>query len=579
MVSVAKRLFPGSKANSRDSCNFPATKRIVGDLAWFMFRFPLDVKNKNEWKKDLKEAQSHFEIQEEILKKPKKITPSPKFIGELKEFQKESLAFLLHNPRSILADPIGTGKTAVSLAWLCSLNTFPPYLIVVPPHMLKQWKGEIAKFLGEKTSVHIIQGLKPYSLPASEIYIIHYLLLRGWKNYLPKFGFTACIFDEIQDLRRAESDKYSVASLISDSVDYIIGPTGTLIYNYGIEAYNIVNIIDYHCLGDKDSFTREWCTAYSSDIVKDPELLGEYLKSEGLMIRHKIEDVLSELPPKRRIIQNIDVDEAKFDELIAPVIDQAKRIESIKEAFERGRQSMKAMDETRMITGISKAHYVCAFVKTLLEAGEKVLLFGYHHAVMDIYMNELKEYFPVMISGRQDAKTKDEAQKAFMNEDTDIIIMSLRSGTGLNLQRARCVVFGELDWSPAILTQCEGRAYRLGQKNSVLCYYLTCNAGTDQTMMETLGLKTSQFLGIMGDRGETEEDKMLAQTDMQNHMKTIIELLKQGGRRKEIDERVVDKLRKLERLPEKREPTSIGEFYDSVPEFKNMRKEDRYDSD
>jgi SWI/SNF-related matrix-associated actin-dependent regulator 1 of chromatin subfamily A len=562
MISMAKRLFPGSKSNSRSYCTFPATKRIIGDLAWFMFRFPLEIKNKDEWKKDLAEAQSHFEIQEEILKKPKKSIPPPKFLGELKEFQKESLAFLLHNPRSILADPIGTGKTVISLAWLCSLNASPPYLIIVPPHMLRQWKSEVIKFLGEQTSVHIIRGLKPYNLPACEIYLIHYLLLRGWKNYLPHFGFNACIFDEIQELRRDESDKYSVASLLSESSDNVIGVTGSLLYNYGIEAFNIVNILNFHCLGDKDNFTREWCTGYGSNIVKEPELLGDYLRSEGLMIRHRIEDVLKELPPKRRIVQNIDVDEGKFDELIAPTIELAKKIPSIKDAWERGRESMQVIDSTRMITGIAKAHYVTAFVKTLLEAGEKILLFGHHHAVMDIYMEDLKEHLPVMISGRQDAKIKDEAQKAFMNEDTDIIIVSLRSGTGLNLQRARCVVFGELDWSPAVLSQNEGRAYRLGQKNSVLCYYLVCNAGTDQTMMETLGLKTSQFLGIMGDKGETEEDKMMAQTDMQEHMKKVIELLQQGGRKKEISDRaVIEKLRKLEHLPSSREPTSIREFY------------------
>ncbi|GAH34464.1 unnamed protein product, partial [marine sediment metagenome] len=130
--------------------------------------------------------------------------------------------------------------------------------------------------------------------------------------------------------------------------------------------------------------------------------------------------------------------------------DQAKRISDIKDAFERGRETMMAIDSTRMITGIAKAHYVCAFVKTLMEAGETVILYGHHHAVMDIYMDELKDSYPVMISGRQNANVKDEAQKAFMNGDTDLIIISLRSATGLNLQRARCVVFGELDWSPAV---------------------------------------------------------------------------------------------------------------------------------
>ena len=469
----------------------------------------------------------------------------------------------------VIDNCIVTHNTPTALAWLVSLKSSPPYLIVVPPHIVLQWKSEIAKFLGESTSVHIIKGLKPYSLPASEIYLIHYLVLRGWKNYLPRFGFNACIFDEIQELRRSESDKYSAASLISDAVENVIGLSGTPVYNLGGEMFHVMTILNRNCLGDYGGFSREWCTAYGSMRIAEPEVFGEYLRSEGLMLRRRIEDVLSELPPKRRIVQNIDVDEGKFDELIAPTVELAKRIPSIKDAWERGRESMQAIDSTRMITGIAKAHYVTAFVKTLMEAGEKVLLYAHHHAVMDIYMEDLKEHLPVMISGRQDAKIKDEAQKAFMNEDTDIIIVSLRSGTGLNLQRARCVVFGELDWSPAIHSQCESRAHRIGAKDSVLCYYLTCNAGTDQHMMETLGLKTSQFINIMGDREETEEDRMMAQIDTQEHMKKVIELLQQGGRKKEIsDEKIIEKLKKLERLPTSKEPTSIGEFYDEIDEEK-----------
>ncbi|MBE3122231.1 MAG: DEAD/DEAH box helicase [Thermoplasmata archaeon] len=571
---MTKRLFPGSKADGHNKCAFPATKRIIGDLNWLMQRFPLDIKNKEEYLKDLTEAQKHFEVQEEMLNKPKKVLPSPKFMGKLLEFQKEGLAFLLHNPRSLLADEMGLGKTICALSWLTKLNESPPYVIVVPPHILRQWKSEIAKFLGEDISVHVIKGLKPYSLPASEIYLIHYLILRGWKNYLPRFGFNACIFDEIQELRRHESDKYSAASLLAESTDNVIGLSGTPFYNLGAELWNVFNILEHHCLGDYGSFTREWCTGYLNQRIADPKVFGDYLKSEGLMLRRMKEDVLNELPPKRRIVQNIDVDEGKFDELIAPTVELAKKIPSIKDAWERGRESMQAIDSTRMITGIAKAHYVTAFVKTLMEAGEKVLLYAHHHAVMDIYMEDLKEYLPVMISGRQDAKIKDEAQKAFMAGDTDIIIVSLRSGTGLNLQRARCVVFGELDWSPAIHDQCESRVHRIGVKDSVLCYYLTCNAGTDQHMMETLGLKTSQFINIMGDREETEEDKMMAQTDMQEHMKKVIELLQQGGRKKEIsDEKIIEKLKKLERLPTSKEPTSISEFYDEISEQNEIKND------
>ena len=545
MVSMAKRLFPGSRGDGHGRATFSATKRVIGDLNWFMHRFPLNIKDISDWLKELEEAQEHFQKQEKILEMPTKIAPSPKFKGKLLDFQKEGLAFLLHNPRSLLADELGLGKCIMSLAWLTSLNSGPPYIVVVPPHLLRQWKSEIHKFLGENIAVHTITGLKPYDLPLAHIYLIHYLLLRGWKNYLPEFGFNACIFDEIQELRREVSEKYTGASLLAEATDNVIGLSGTPVYNFAGEIFNIMSILEYNCLGDWGCFSREWCTGYGSKMVQNPKLLGEYLKEEGLMLRRRKEEVLKELPPKRRLVQNIDVDTGTFDSRIASVVENAKEIPEIKDAFERGRSLREAINETRMITGIAKAHYVCAFTKTLLEAGETVVLYAHHHRVMDIYLDELKEYYPVMISGRQTGKVKDLAQKAFMNGDTDLIIVSLRSATGLNLQRGRCVVFGELDYSPAVHSQAESRCHRIGVKDSVLCYYLVCPAGTDMNMQEILGLKTSQFVNIMGDRPETEEDKFMAQVDVKKHMETVLTLLQEGGRKKEIALDVKDELRKL----------------------------------
>jgi SNF2 family DNA or RNA helicase len=170
---------------------------------------------------------------------------------------------------------------------------------------------------------------------------------------------------------------------------------------------------------------------------------------------------------------------------------------------------------------------VTDFLKMLLDAGEKVLVFAYHHAVFDIYQEDLKDYNPVEITGRETAKEKDMAVQSFMGGETNICIVSLRAAAGLNLQRATCVVFGELDWSPAVHSQAEDRAHRIGQKDSVLCYYLVAEEGTDEVIQEFLGLKISQFNGIMGDRAETEEDKAIAQVVATQHMSKIIEKLKQ----------------------------------------------------
>ena len=101
------------------------------------------------------------------------------------------LAFLLRCDRCLLADEMGLGKTVQALAWLCQTGAYPA-MVVAPPHLMRNWENEIARFVqkpdGSPLRVHVIHGLKPYALPPADIYLMHYLLLRGWKEALPGYG-------------------------------------------------------------------------------------------------------------------------------------------------------------------------------------------------------------------------------------------------------------------------------------------------------------------------------------------------------------------------------------------------------
>jgi SWI/SNF-related matrix-associated actin-dependent regulator of chromatin subfamily A-like protein 1 len=537
VCQLAKKLFPGCDAGRRGVAKFSANKRIIGDLNWLMFRYPLEIQNREKWDRDMAEARKHILNREKVNKFPLKADPPEvSFKGQLREFQKEGLGFLLQNNRALLADEMGLGKTIQCLAYLSFTNAYP-VLLVVPPHLVRNWEREIQRFLRispeidekESTSanVHVLRGLKPYALPPAHIYIVHYLLLRGWKNELPELGFSAVIFDEIQELRHAGTEKYSAASLLAEKCENVMGLSGTPIYNKGGEIWNVMNILDYHCLGDWDSFSREWCNGYGNNVVINPVLLGEHLKREGLLFRRTKDKVLKELPPKRRVVQEIDSDAKVYDALMEGTMEKVRQLDTYEEGFDKARIAEQIAQEERQATGVAKAPYVSAFVKALLEAEEKVLLFAHHHKVMDLYKKELKAFHPVFITGRENEKQKDQAVTAFMEGKTDICCISLRAASGLNLQRATCVVFGELDWSPAVHSQAEDRAHRIGQEDSVLCYYLVSSRGSDQDIQEALGLKVSQFIGIMGDALESEEDRLLAQSAASEHIERVIERLKE----------------------------------------------------
>ena len=179
------------------------------------------------------------------------------------------------------------------------------------------------------------------------------------------------------------------------------------------------------------------------------------------MLRRTKKEVLSELPEKRRLVTQVDADDTLFAKLMQPVIENLRAFQQNDQLTPSQRALLegKLSQEERQATGIVKAPYVAQFVRALLENDERVLLFAHHHAVMDIYKKELKRFSPAFITGRETAAQKEAAVKRFMEGRTGLCCISLRAASGLNLQRATCVVFGELDWSPAVHSQAEDRAH------------------------------------------------------------------------------------------------------------------------
>ena len=514
VTELCKRLFPGTDGSRRGEARFTAHRRIVGDLNWLMLRYPLTLKPQDaqRWHNALQDARAYAERRERAKEAPERVQPDATvFKGRLTPFQEEGLAFLLRDERCLLADEMGLGKTVQALAMLAQLRAFPAMLIA-PAHLIRNWQSEIGRFIhhpdGNPMRVHVLKGLKPYALPPADLYLMHYLLLRGWKDELPSLGLRTVVFDEIQELRHSGTEKYSAASLLAGAANRVVGLSGTPIYNLGAEIWNVVNILDYHFLGDFESFTREWCYGYGNQIVAKPEQLGEYLRQEGLMLRRTKQQVLPELPPKRRLVIPIDRDDALYRKLMLPLQEKllALKNDSMLSDAQRALLTLEVEQAERQATGLAKAPFVAQFVRALLEGGEKVLLFAHHHAVMDTYRQELRAFSPAFITGRETADRKEQSVERFMQGRTELCCVSLRAASGLNLQRATSVVFGELDWSPAVHSQAEDRAHRMGQTDSILCYYPVAPGGSDQEMQDALGLKVSQFVALMGDAPQPQAE-------------------------------------------------------------------------
>lgn len=478
---------------------FANTPENCADLHWFMQRYPLALEPAHQALLK-KQKQKHEAVVAELEKiflpqyQPADIQLKEGFAA--RGYQKLFSEMFLRCQRMLLGDDYGLGKTLQSLLPMMDKRTLPA-LVVVQTHLAHQWKEDnIEKFTNLRAV--ILNGRKPYSLPPADVYIIRYSCLAGWVNALLELKLKYVVFDEAQELRRTESDKYRAAAKLSEAAMFCLGVTATPIYNYGEEVFNIMNALKPHCLGAEADFRREWCSGQGKRVT-DPVALGTYLRDQHLFLRRTKQEVGLELPQVNTLTYAVGYDQAAVQAEEDLLKSLAMRVVSGLTREERFEASGEFDLRLRQLTGISKAREVAAFVKMVVESGESVLLAGWHRAVYDIWARELEGYNPVWYTGTESAAQKQAAKDAFLKGESKIMIMSIRSGPGLDGLQEVCafVVVGELDWSPQVHGQFVARVDRPGQTRPVTAVYPVSEYGSDPAMVDVLGLKSSQSHGIL----------------------------------------------------------------------------------
>lgn len=493
-----KELF--KRIPKSDVCPFELADNpeTAHDLHWFMLRYPMNI-SKEHSKIILRKRSSFINTINEL----ESIFLPDYLPGEIvlkdghtaRKYQLSGSEIIEKAQRIFIGDDLGLGKSLTSLLPIVHNTKRIPFIIIVQAHLTTQWKEtQIEKFTNLKT--HIIKSRKPYSLPEADAYIITYSKLSGWVDVFEKRFFKYAIFDEAQELRHPDTEKYKAAKVLSNHVKSCVGLSATPIYNFADEVYNVMDVIKPGCLGERWSFLREWTTNFK--VVTDPKALGTYLRENFIFIRRTRAEVGRELPRLNKIVYTVGYDHKAVEEVHS--IANALALKVMHGTFtERGSAARELDIYVRHETGVSKARDVAGFVKILLDNNEPVILAGWHRDVYEIWMEELKDYNPVMFTGSESIKQKNDAREKFMTGETNLFIMSLRSGAGIDGLQYRCktIVVGELDYSPKVHDQLIGRVDRDGQEEEVTAYFLTSDFGSDPLIINLLGLKSSQSEGIL----------------------------------------------------------------------------------
>ncbi|WP_196161004.1 DEAD/DEAH box helicase [Reinekea sp. G2M2-21] len=507
-----KRMFPRVATGATGRFELTHSPDTAADILWFTQRYPLVVAEQDStYLKQQTEAYLVNQAEADRIKLP---DYQPTERGGLKKgqvfrgYQNIFLDWAGIVQSGILIDDVGLGKTYSGLG-LYTLANCAPLVIICEPHLQKQWYEKAQSFIAG--TVHLAKTNKPYDLPPSDVYIFKYTQLAGWVDVLSAGWVKAIAFDEVQQLRHGRNtNKGEAAFQICQVVDIKFGLTATLIYGYGIEAYNIISLFKPDLLGTADEFVREWCDGDfgAKKVVRDPDALGSYLVENNVVLRRRKQDVGQEAKQLKPELYWIDPDEKSVAD--AEALAEKLAITTLTGSFEESGQAAREFDmRMRELTGISKAKAVAAWVRMFVESGTPVILFGWHREVYRIWNNELYDLKPAMFTGSETLAQKEENKQRFLNCETDVLIMSLRSGSGTDGLQYRCstAIHGELDPAPNIHVQANGRLDRDGQEDEVFAFYAVTNYGSDPVMLDVLGLKESQGRGIQdpGMRKETQQ--------------------------------------------------------------------------
>ena len=442
-------------------------------------------------------------------------------------YQLKGIARGLELKRFMNCDEPGLGKTLQSIATINLADAFP-CLVICPSSLKINWLREWEKFTDKKAMILTDKVRDTWTFffqtGMHQVFIVNYESLKkyfvqrikkaeGWTLRDVEFRnsinlFKSVIIDESHRCKSASTQQAKFCKGICTGKEWVIELTGTPVVNRPKDLIPQLAILNrMEDFGGYKPFVNRYCSGQreASNLKELNFNLWQYC-----MFRREKSLVLTDLPDKIRQVNTCEITNRK--EYMDAERDLIMYLQKYKDADDdkiekalRG-EVMVRINILRQISARGKVRDVIEFVKDFRENGKKIILFCSLHEVVD----QLKRYFPtaVSVTGRDSQDEKQRAVDAFQNNPkADIIICAIKAaGVGLTLTASSNVAFVEFPWTYADCCQCEDRAHRIGQKDSVTCYYFLGRRTIDEKVYRIIQEKKNIANAVTGSTEDIEEN-------------------------------------------------------------------------
>ena len=430
------------------------------------------------------------------------------------DHQKIAIEKLLANDKFILADDMGLGKTTSAV--IASLESKARKILIVCPASLKiNWEREIRNYSDRK--VLIVEGRKWGS--TFDFYIINYDIIKNYHTtdksedsddykLLVNANFDLAIVDEAHYISNATANRTRLLNDVLETIPKVWLLTGTPMTSRPINYFNLLKIVESPLTLNWQAYVRRYCKGYQFNVgnrkvwntsgASNLDELRE--RTKNLVLRRMKTDIL-DLPEKIVTPVFVELTSKMYDE----ELEEFTRISTDKKNDETISVTLNRLMKIRQLIAYEKIPYTCEIIDRCLEQGKKVIVFTNFTMSLDMIHEKYKKN-SVTLDGRMNKEKRQDNVDRFQNDDKiKIFIGNIKAaGVGITLTAAEVVIMNDLSFVPADHSQGEDRAYRYGQKNSVLVYYPVFENTVEKIIYNILQKKKNVIDQVMGDGDYSE---------------------------------------------------------------------------
>lgn len=428
--------------------------------------------------------------------------------------QKEAIEKLLANDRFILADDMGLGKTTSTV--IASIESEAKKVLIVCPASLKiNWKREIEEYSDDY--VLIVEGKKWGS--TFKYYIINYDILKNFHTtensedseayqIIVNEGFDLAIVDEAHYISNSQAQRTKLLNDILDKIPKVWLLTGTPMTSRPINYFNLLKIVRSPLTLNWKSYVMRYCKGYQFTVkgrkiwnTSGASNLDELRDQTKAVVLRRLKTEILDLPEKIVSPIWLEMQNSFYDDELMEFV----KITEANKDKESLTVTLNRLMKLRQLIAIEKVEHTCEIIDRVLEQGRKVIVFTNFTMSLDMIHEKYKKN-SVVLDGRMSKDRRQDSVDRFQNDDkVKIFIGNIKAaGVGITLTSADTVIMNDLSFVPADHSQAEDRAYRYGQKNSVLVYYPVFENTIEMTIYNILQKKKDIIDQVMGD-GEYSE--------------------------------------------------------------------------